>query len=336
MRREAAGAAVRGGLALLGLALLPWVLGGDFYVNLASQVLIYALLALSLNLLIGAAGLTSLGHAAYLGIAAYAAAWLTGNAGFGALPAALAALAIGTASAAVFGVLALRASGLGFLMITLALGQIVWGVAYRWVSLTGGDNGIRLADRPAVLGFDLGTPVAFYYFAAAVFALAFLFLRRLALSPLGACLRGTKEQPRRMAMLGHHVWMLRWIAFVLAGFWGSVAGLLYLYYHKFVSPQALSLQQSAEALLMVLLGGSSTLAGPVVGAAVITLVKNLVSSYVDRWLTLLGVIFVAVVVFMPQGIVPGLAGLLRRLRALRPERAGAAPPRAAAGHEAAP
>lgn len=308
------GPAWRGAFALLGLAALPWVLGNGFYVNMASQVVIYALLALSLNLLVGFAGLTSLGHAAYLGISAYAAAWLAGNAGFGALPAAACALLVGTASAAFFGVLALRATGLGFLMITLALGQIVWGVAYRWVSLTGGDNGLRLAKRPRVLGFDLDAPVAFYYFAAAVLALAFLSVRRLSLSPFGACLRGAKEQPRRMAMLGHDVWALRWAAFVLAGFWGSVSGLLYLYYHKFVSPQALSLQQSAEALLMVILGGSGALTGPVVGAAVITLVKNVASSYVDRWYTLLGAIFVAVVVFMPRGVVPGVSALLRRAR----------------------
>jgi branched-chain amino acid transport system permease protein len=324
------GPAWRGALALLGLAALPWALGSDFYVNMASQVVIYALLALSLNLLVGFAGLTSLGHAAYLGISAYAAAWLAGNAGFGALPAAACALLVGTASAAFFGVLALRASGLGFLMITLALGQIAWGVAYRWVSLTGGDNGLRLAARPEVLGFDLDAPLAFYYFAAAVFALAFLSVWRLSLSPLGACLRGAKEQPRRMAMLGHDVWMLRWSAFVLAGFWGSVSGLLYLYYHKFVSPQALSLQQSAETLLMVILGGSGALTGPVVGAAVITLVKNVASSYVDRWYTLLGAIFVAAVVFMPRGVVPGVSALLQRARrAARPGRRPSAAERVA-------
>lgn len=323
-------AAARGALGVLALAVLPWVLGSDFYVNMASQVAILALLALSLNLLVGFAGLTSLGHAAYLGIAAYAAAWLAANLGWGALPSAAVALLVGTGAAAVFGVLALRATGLGFLMITLALGQIVWGIAYRWVSLTGGDNGLRLAARPRVLGFDLDQPVAFYYFAAAVLALAYLCVQRLAASPFGACLRGAKEQPRRMAMLGHDVWTLRWAAFVLAGFWGSVSGLLYLYYHKFVSPQALSLQQSAEALLMVILGGASTLAGPLVGAAVITLVKNVVSSYLDRWYSLLGAIFVAAVVLMPQGLVPGVAALLRRKRKPLPE------PRAAAAEGAAP
>ena len=294
------------------LAALPWVLGNSFYVNLASQVLIYALLATSLNILAGHAGLTSLGHAAYPGIAAYCCAWLTLEAGMGALPAALCAVALGTIAAAGFGVLALRASGLGFLMITLALGQIVWGMAYRWVGLTGGDNGLRLAARPVVLGLDLSAPVAFFYLAAVVFGVGLFAAWRLARSPFGACLRGARDQPRRMTMLGHDVWRLRWAAFVIAGFWGSVAGLLYLYYHQFVSPQALALQQSAEMLLMVILGGAGTLTGPVVGAVVITLVKNLASSYVERWYALLGLIFIVSVVFMPRGIVPGLGALGRR------------------------
>lgn len=293
------------------LLVLPWMVGNSFYVNLASQVLIYALLATSLNILAGHAGLTSLGHAAYPGIAAYCCAWLTLETGMGALPAAGLAVALGTATAAGFGVLALRASGLGFLMITLALGQIVWGMAYRWVGLTGGDNGMRLAARPVVLGFDLTAPEAFFYLVAAVFGLGLFAAWRLARSPFGACLRGARDQPRRMNMLGHDVWRLRWAAFVIAGFWGAVAGVLYLYYHQFVSPQVLALQQSAEMLLMVILGGAGTLAGPVVGAVVITLVKNLASSYVERWYALLGLIFIVSVVFMPRGIVPGVAGLLR-------------------------
>jgi branched-chain amino acid transport system permease protein len=107
-------------------------------------------------------------------------------------------------------------------------------------------------------------------------------------------------------MLGHHVWLVRWIAFIMAGFWGSIAGLLFIYYNQFIHPHSLSLQQSAEALLMVILGGANTFLGPIVGALIITLVKNVASSYVDRWNSLLGLIFVVVVLFMPQGIVPGL------------------------------
>ncbi|HTP82548.1 MAG TPA: branched-chain amino acid ABC transporter permease [Alphaproteobacteria bacterium] len=305
------------------LAALPWLLGNDFYVNLSSQILIYALFALSINLLSGYAGLTSLGHAAYFGGAAYACAWLINRAGFDQASAAVAAVLFGTALAAVFGVLSLRASGLGFLMITLALGQIVWGIAYRWVELTGGDNGMRLGARPAPLGVDISRPLPFYYFTAVVLGIALYCLWRLARSPFGASLRGTRDQPRRMRMLGHHVWLVQWIAFVMSGFWASIAGVLFVYYNQFVSPITLSLQQSAEVLLMSILGGAGTLAGPIVGAIVITLVKNVVSSYLDRWNTLLGVIFVVSVIFMPDGIVPGSLRLWRRLT-------GAASPKGAA------
>jgi branched-chain amino acid transport system permease protein len=310
MTRRAAAA-----LALCSLALLavPWVIGNEFYVNMASQVLIYALFALSINMLLGYGGMVSLGHAAYLGIAGYACILAT-TAGYDQLTAAVFAVALSTAAAAFFGVLSLRAPGLGFIMITLALGQIVWGVAYRANDLTGGDNGIRHPARPMPLGFDIRDATSFYYFTLVVFLVALFFIWRFGRSPFGASLKGARDQPRRMRMLGHNVWLVRWITFVMAGFWASVAGVLYVYYNLFLSPHAISLQQSAEILLMAILGGASTLSGPIVGAAIITLVKNVVSTYVERWNTLLGVIFVVVIVFMPYGLVPGCAQAWQRLR----------------------
>jgi branched-chain amino acid transport system permease protein len=300
-------------LAAAALLALPGLMPNDFYVNLASQILIYAVWALSLNLLVGA-GMQSLGHAVYLGGGAYVCAWLVANAGLGHAAALLATLAIVAGMAGLFGVLALRATGLGFLMITLALGQILWGVAYRWVDVTGGDNGIRLPARPEPFGVSLAAPAAFYWFALAVFALAVLFMWRLLRSPFGASLRGTRDQPRRMTALGYNVWLIRWLAFVMAGVWGGVAGLLFVYYNKFVSPQTLSLQNSAEVLIMTILGGVGSIAGPIVGAAIITIVKTVVSSYVERWNTLLGVLFVAVILFMPEGLIPGLRRLWSRVR----------------------
>lgn len=293
------------------LAVLPWVLPDVFYVSVTTHVLVFAMLALSLNILIGYGGMNSLGHAVYLGVPAYAYAWLMTNAGMGAVPAAVSAVLLGTALAVVFGVLALRASGLGFLMITLALGQIVWGLSYRWVALTGGDNGLN-AVRPAIFGLDTSKTVVFYYVVATVFAVVLLCLWQFARSPFVACLRGTRDQPRRMRMLGHDVHLIRLMAFVAAGFWGSVAGVLYVWDYQFISPQTMSLQQSAEVLLMVILGGAGTLAGPITGAAIITLVKTVVSSYVARWSSLLGLVFILVVMIMPQGLIPGLHRLTRR------------------------
>ncbi|MGV6872041.1 branched-chain amino acid ABC transporter permease [Pseudochelatococcus sp. B33] len=300
-------------VSLVALALVPFVMS-DFFINLSSQILCYALFAVSLNLIVGYGGMTSLGHAAYFGIAAYGVTWLYTVAGWDHVSAAAGAVAIATAAAAFFGVLALRASGLSFLMITLALGQIVWGVAYRWVNLTQGDNGMRFPARPEPFGISINSASSFYYFSLIVFAASVYVIWRVVNSPFGAALRGAKDQPRRMRMLGYNVWMIRWAAFVMSGFWAAVAGVLFVYYQKFVSPYAVSLQQSAEVLLMTILGGASTLTGPMVGAVVVTLVKNVASTYVERWNALLGLIFVLAVIFMPTGLVPGFQKLWTRRR----------------------
>src|SRR5687767_2910202 len=249
-------------IVALVLIAVPLVIRNEYYVNLASQILIYALLAVSLNLLLGYGGMVSLGHASFLGLTAYATTlfviW-----GAGQFWAAVAAIVFSTLCGALFGLLSLRASGIGFLMITLALGQIVWGIAYRANELTGGDNGIQLPARPAPLGIDIQSAGSFYYFTLVVFAIALFCIWRLTRSPFGAALCGTRDQPRRMSMLGHNVWMIQWLTFVIASFWGSIAGMLYIYYNLFMSPHAISLQQSAEALLMAILGGASTLSGPI-------------------------------------------------------------------------
>jgi len=287
------------------LAGFPWF-GGDFYVNLASQIFIAALFASSLNLLVGYGGLVSLGHAAWIGLAAYTSAWLYLRLGLGHLATAPLALILTTAIAALFGWIALHASGLGFLMITLALTQVLWGTAYRWAAVTNGDNGLSGLTRPAPFGLSLDKPAAFYYFTLAIAILALWLMAKFVGSPFGAALRGTRDEPRRMAALGHDVWLVRWIAFVYSGFWGAVAGLLFVYYHKYIHPTTLSLTSSAEALLGVIAGGAGTLAGPIVGAAIVLILKNYVSAYFERWNMLLGLVFVLIVIFMPDGVVPGV------------------------------
>jgi branched-chain amino acid transport system permease protein len=294
------------------LLLVPALSPSDFYVNIAAQVLIAAIFALSLNLLVGYGGLLSLGHAAYLGVAAYVTVWLTTRAGFGHLAAAAAAIAITVVMSALFGVLCLRATGLSFLMITLALAQILWGLAYRWVSVTGGDNGLSGFRRPRPFGIDLASPRAFYLITLAVFVCVFGLIATLVRSPFGAGLQGVRDQPRRMQALGWNVWLVRFVAFISAGFFGAVAGVLYAWYNQFVSPHVLALTNSAEALLMVIAGGAGTLLGPVVGALLVVLLKNVASAYVTRWLMLLGLVFVAIVAFMPEGLVPGIERLRRR------------------------
>jgi branched-chain amino acid transport system permease protein len=303
------------GVALIaGSFLLPPFFAGDFYINLASQILIAAIFALSLNLLVGFGGMTSLGHASYLGVAAYISALLTSRYGFGHGTAAIISIAGTTAMAACFGVIALRATGLGFLMITLALSQVLWGLAYRMSNVTNGDNGIAGLTRPMPFGISLESAVSFYWFALAVAILAFLMMAVFVSSAFGSSLRGVRDQPRRMAALGFNPWMIRWITFTYAGFWGGVSGLLYVYYHKYIHPTSLSTTSSAEALLGVIAGGSGTLGGPVVGAALVLLLKNYASAYIERWNMLLGVVFLFIVLVMPTGIVPAISKLSNVLR----------------------
>jgi branched-chain amino acid transport system permease protein len=290
------------------LVVLP-LLAGDFYVNLASQILVAAIFALSLNLLVGYGGMTSLGHASFLGVAAYACALMTSRYGLGHGPAAILAIAGTTVMAAVFGLIALRASGLGFLMITLALSQVLWGLAYRMSNVTNGDNGVSGLTRPMPFGISLESAASFYWFALIVFTVAFAMMAIFVSSSFGSSLKGVRDQPRRMAALGFNPWMIRWITFIYAGFWGGVSGLLYVYYHKYIHPTSLSIAGSAEALLGVIAGGSGTLGGPVVGATLVLLLKNYASAYVERWNMLLGLVFLFIVLVMPTGIIPGLRKL---------------------------
>jgi branched-chain amino acid transport system permease protein len=308
--------AARGLLLLAVLALLPAVLG-EYYVNLGSQMLIAVIFAVSLNLLVGYAGLTSLGHAAYLGLSAYIAAWLALRLGLGHAMAAPLTLLATTAIGGMFGWIALRASGLSFLMLTLALSQVVWGLAYRWTSVTNGDNGLSGLTRPAPFGIDMENSSAYFWFVLSITAVVLLMVGRLVNSPFGASLRGTRDQARRMSSLGYNVWAIRWCAFVGASFVAAVAGLLYVYFHKYVHPSVLSVTASAEVLLSVIAGGAGTLAGPAVGAVLVVLLKNYASGYVERWNLLLGAVFVFIVLVMPHGIVPGVRNLLARLKEKR-------------------
>jgi branched-chain amino acid transport system permease protein len=297
-------------VALVALITVPRWVPGDYYVNVCSQILFYSIFALGLNVLVGYAGLVSLGHAGLLGIAAYATGYML-QVGYGHTTAILVALLLGLVSMAVYAVLSLRATGIGFIMITLALGEIIWGLCYRWISITGGDNGINLHSRPQPFGLSLERPAAFYYATLVVFLVAVAAVTMFVRSPLGAALMGTRDQPRRMNALGYHVWAIRFWACMFSGLLTAIAGILFVYYTQFISPQAVDLTASAEVLLMVISGGAGTLLGPIVGAALVVIVKSVVSGFIERWNMLLGAIFVAIVILMPEGLVPGTARLWR-------------------------
>jgi branched-chain amino acid transport system permease protein len=306
----------RGGAVLLTVVVLgaaPYWLPGSYYVNIATQILFYAIFALAIDLLLGYGGLVSLGHAGLFGLASYVIAVVVA-AGWGHFAAIALALAVTLAATGVFAVMALRSIGIGFLMITLALGQILWGLAYRWISVTNGDNGLNVDIRPAPFGFSLNQASAFYYAVLIVFLIVVACVAVFVSSPLGASLRGTRDQPRRMNSLGYHVWMIRFCACLFSGLLTAIAGILFVYYNQFISPQTLALTASAEVVLMVISGGAGTLLGPIVGAALVVIMKNVASAYIVRWNFLLGAIFVAIVIFMPEGLVPGTIRFARWAR----------------------
>ena len=285
----------------------------SFLLTLLTQALIYAILAMSLDIILGYTGLASLGHAAYFGLGAYSVGILATRYGAGFEITLPAGVLLALAVAAIFGLVALRAIGVYFLMITLALGMVVWGLAHRWVTMTQGDNGISAIPRP-----DLGLPwslvfsIPFYYFALAGFFIAFWILRTVVRSPFGQTLVGIRESESRMRTLGYHVWLHKYIGFVIAGGFGGFAGVLWAYYNGFVSPVELQLATSVEALLMVALGGRGTLLGPALGAGIIVFLKNLVSVYTHRWLLILGVVYIATIVYAPEGIVGAVRQWTRR------------------------
>jgi branched-chain amino acid transport system permease protein len=291
-------------LGLLATVLLfgPLLLS-PYWTGLLTQIVILAILAMSLDLLLGYTGLPSLGHAGFFGVAAYAVGILstTYHAGFWISVAG--GLLTGIVLAALFGLIVSHVRDVYFLMITLALGMVLWGLSYRWIPVTGGDNGISGIPRlEAHLGLPAAGPIPFYYLALLVLAASSALMVLLVRSPFGLTLRGIRENERRMRSLGYNTWLHCYLSYVLSGAFASVAGVMWAYYNGFVSPTYLDLTASSELFLMVTLGGPATLAGPVLGAGAIVLLKNVMSAYTARWLLVLGIVYIVTIMWAPQGI----------------------------------
>lgn len=299
---------------VVALALLPQV-AGPFWTGLATQMIVFGLLALSVDLLLGHAGLFSICHGSFFAVAAYTTAILQVRY---AVPTALAApagLLAGTLLGLLFG-LAVRTRGVYFILITIAFGYVVWGVAHRWSSFTGGDNGVTNVPFPAVGGLRVESHTDYYYLVLLVVALCALGYRVLVRSPFGLTLRGIKGSESRMRSLGYDSNRHLYAAFVLSAALASLAGVLYVYYNRFVNPVAASFPVSVEAALMAILGGTGTIAGPFIGSAIILGLRNWVSSFFEVYATVMGIVFIVTVLWAPEGLV-GLAARLRR-RAARP------------------
>src|ERR1700752_3255741 len=289
----------------------------SFVILLATRVLAFAILVMSVDLLLGYTGLPSLGQAAYLGVGAYLTAILATRyqfgLGFDFWIVVVLGILIGAALAAVFGLFAIRASGVYFLMITLALGQCVWGLAYRWNSLTGGDNGINMSGRPN-FGLDLSNEVTFFYLVFAFFAASLLALYVLVRSPFGRSLEGIRERELRMQILGYNTWLHKYVAFIIAGGFGGLSGVLWAHTAGIVSPVNVELTTSVDALLMAVLGGAGTLVGGVIGTFIVFGLREYLSTLVPWWQYVLGGVYVLTILYLPTGLM-GIPERIRQRRA---------------------
>jgi len=289
----------------------------SFVVLLATRALVFAILAMSVDILLGFAGLASLGQAAYFSVGAYLTAILAAKYNFGLgwdfWLVVLLGMLIGAATAALFGLFAVRATGVYFLMITLALGQCVWGLAYRWNSLTGGDNGINVTSRPN-FGLDLTDERTFFFLVFAFFAVTLLSLYILVRSPFGRSLEGIRERELRMQILGYNTWLHKYIAFIVAGAVGGLSGVLWAHTNGLVSPDTAVLTTSVDALLMVVLGGAGTLVGGAIGAAIVFGLREYLSTLVPWWQYVLGGVYVVTILYLPMGVM-GLPARIRQWHA---------------------
>ncbi|HEY5215546.1 MAG TPA: branched-chain amino acid ABC transporter permease [Pseudolabrys sp.] len=278
---------------------------GSFVVLLATRAMAFAILAMSVDLLLGYTGMSSMGQAAYFGVGAYLTAVLATKFHFGLgwdfWAVVVLGILLGAALAAVFGLFAIRAGGVYFLMITLALGQCVWGLAYRWNSLTGGDNGINLNGRPN-FGLDLSNEVTFFYLVFGFFAVSMMLMYVLVRSPFGRSLAGIRERELRMQILGYNTWLHKYIAFIIAGGFGGLGGVLWAHTNGHVSPETLVLTTSVDALLMVVLGGAGTLVGATIGAAIVFGLREFLSTLVPWWQYVLGGVYVLTILYLPMGL----------------------------------
>lgn len=283
-------------------SVLPLILS-TYRLGLVTSALILAILAMSANLLLGFLGLASVGQATFFGVASYAVAIFTRNVDGATWSAVGVGLLAALAAGAVFGPLAIRTRDIFFLVIMLAFCQIMYGIAYSWRSITGGDDGLPGLVRPHLIpGISLDSPVSYYFFVVAVFLLAIGAFWLLVNSPFGLALKGIRDSEVRMRVLGYNVWLYKYIAFMVSALFGGIAGILHAYFYGCPNPADFSLIPSSSALLMVILGGPGTLFGPLVGSLIIVFVRDIVSSFTDRWLIFLGLAYVCTVLFFPDGL----------------------------------
>ncbi len=287
-------------LLIAALALVP--LSGTYVTGLAAEVLVFAIFAMSLDLLIGYTGLLSFGHAAFFGVSAYTVVILGLQFGLSGWIGVAAGILVSAVVAAAIGFFSIRVSGIPFLMLTMAFAQLLMAISIKWRSVTGGTDGLSGFQRPTLFGYSLDNRALQFYVVATGFLLVLWFLRRLIASPLGSIFIGIRENEQRMRAAGYPVQRFKLVSFTLAGALAGVGGGLYALQNAFVSSDILHWSLSGDAIIMVILGGTGTIVGPAIGAGMFLLLKNVVSSHTEYWLLWVGIIFILCVMFLPQGV----------------------------------
>jgi ABC-type branched-chain amino acid transport system, permease component len=291
------------------LAIVAMVVLLPFFVRhaIATEIWIFAIFGLGLNLLLGYTGLLSFGQATFFGSAGYVAGYLLKHYGVG-VPLVLAiGIAVGALTAAVVGYLCVQRAGLYFIMLTFALNQMFYFTAYQWTTVTGGEDGMPGVPRPNVIGLDIHGPLAYYALVALLFLVALWVMKRIVESPLGKILQSIRENERRAEALGYDVARMKLAAFVIGGAFSGLAGVLYAMLFGIVPLEAIGFVFSGNVVFATLIGGSGSLYGPVIGSFVFIWLSESVSAMWARWPLLLGVAFVVVVLFFRGGVVEAWA-----------------------------
>ncbi len=270
---------------------------------IASEIWIFAIFGLGANLLMGYTGLLSFGQATFFGSAAYVAGYLLKHAGLNVFLALGAGIGVGGVSALLVGYLCVQRSGIYFIMLTFALNQLFYFIAYQWTTVTGGEDGMPGIPRPQLLGIDFGNPIAYYAFVSALFLLALGAMKRIVESPLGKILVAIRENEVRAQAVGYNVPRFKLLAFVIAGAFSGAAGVLYAMLFGIVPLEAIGFVFSGNVVFATLIGGSGSLYGPIIGSFVFIWLSESVSTLWARWPLLLGVAFVIVVLFFRGGVV---------------------------------
>lgn len=298
------------GAGILLALVLPFIAP---YTALASEILVFAIFAMAYDLMLGYAGMLSFGHAMFFGLGAYTTGIILTRLYPSVFLALVAAALIGFLAAYLIGFLCIRRRGIYFTMVTLAFGQLLYFVAFKWTSLTGGDDGLQNVPRPSLGPISLNSEITLYYFILFIAIISFVILLRVVNSPFGKTLQALRENKDRALSIGYNIDHFKLVAFLISGFFSGLAGGLYALLLNFVPLSTLYWTTSGDVVVMTVIGGMGTLLGPVFGSACTILFRDILSNYTESWNTIMGVLFMASVL----GFQGGIMGIIRKKFKLR-------------------